>query len=259
MVIFRKRVIPVLLLKDRVLYKTIRFSEPKYVGDPLNVLRIFNDKEVDEIIFLDIAATPGGREPDYHFIEQLATECFMPVCYGGGVRDLDQVREIVRRGVEKVSLNSAVLEDDTLVRRAAQEFGSSTIVVSVDVRRERKGSYSVWSRGGTKRSRWELIPYLRSLEEDGAGEILLNSIDQDGTMSGYDLTLINLAAQAIGIPIIACGGAGSVEDLRTALDAGVSAAAAGSLFVFKGKHRAVLVSYPSSEAIDAMNQPNVRV
>lgn len=255
MVTFRKRVIPVLLLENRGLYKTVRFAEPKYVGDPFNALRIFNDKEVDEIIFLDMKATMKGREPDYDLIGQLATECFMPFCYGGGVRTVDHIRNIVKRGVEKVAMNSAAIEDSTLLKRAASEFGSSTIVVSVDVRKEQEEEYSVWSHGGTRKSPMRLIPYLRELEENGAGEILINSIDRDGTMSGYDLTLIRLATESVGIPVIACGGAGTMDDIRSVFELDVSAAAAGSLFVFRGKHRAVLVNYPTSESIDALNQP----
>jgi imidazole glycerol-phosphate synthase subunit HisF len=245
----RPRAIPVLLLAHEGLVKTTRFSGPKYVGDPLNAVRIFNEKEVDEIVLLDIEATPQERSPRFDLIAEIAQECFMPLAYGGGVRTLGDIERLVSIGVEKVALNSALFEAPGLLAEAARQFGSSTLVASIDVRHQILGGLSVWTHGGRRNTRQSPASVARRLESEGAGELLLNSIDRDGTMKGYDLDLVRSVSGSVGLPVIACGGAGSVSDLLGVLDAKASAAAAGSLFVFHGKHRAVLISYPDANAL----------
>jgi len=252
----RNRVIPVLLLQDNALVKTVRFKDPKYIGDPMNAVKIFNEKEVDELVFLDISATKANREPDYELIKNLATECFMPLCYGGGIKTLEQIKKIMQLGVEKIAINSAVAENIGFLKQASDEFGSSTIVVSVDVVKDFWGKYRVVSKSGSHKTNWKLEEYMKALEENGAGELLLNSLDNDGAQQGYDLKLIELVTKLVSVPVIACGGAGTMEHLEQALTSGSSAVAAGSLFVFKGKHRAVLISYPNPEIIDTLIKTN---
>lgn len=240
------RVIPCLLLHGRGLYKTIRFKRPQYLGDPINIVRLFNDKEADELIFLDITATVEGRGPPLDLLSTVTSECFMPLCYGGGVRTLEHMHSLYKLGVEKVSLNSIAVERPSFVTQAAKEFGSQSVVVSIDVRKRLLGGYRVCTEGGRKRSQLEPVRFAIEAENRGAGEILLNSIDRDGTMGGYDIDLLGQVSSAVNIPVIACGGAGSVQHLRDAVRlGGASAAAAGSMFVFQGRHRAVLISYPT--------------
>jgi cyclase len=253
MKVFRKRIIPVLLLKNGGLYKTVQFKDPRYVGDPANAVKIFNEKEVDELIFLDITATKEKREPDYDLIYHIATECFMPFCYGGGIRNIEQIRKIISLGVEKVVINSSAIEDMDFIREAVKEFASSTIVVAIDVKKDLFGSYRIFGVSGTKKADLKLDSYVKLLEESGVGEIFLNSIDRDGVMGGFDLKLIEQVSKNVTIPVIACGGGGSVEDLRSALQHGASSVAAGSFFVFKGKHRAVLINYPAPDVIDELS------
>ncbi|HOI72955.1 MAG TPA: AglZ/HisF2 family acetamidino modification protein [Syntrophales bacterium] len=245
------RVIPCLLLKGRGLVKTVRFKDPTYVGDPINAIKIFNDKEVDELAFLDITATIEKRPPPYQVISEIASECFMPLAYGGGIRSLQEIEKIFSLGVEKVCLNSAAVEDPDLVRNAAKAFGSQSIVVSVDVKKSLFGKYEIFTHGGRRNARKDILAHVRHMEEMGAGELLLTSIDRDGTQQGYDLELVGRVAEAVGIPVIACGGAGGLSDITAAVKRGAAAAAAGSLFVFHGRHRAVLISYPSREELDA--------
>lgn len=241
----RKRVIPCLLLKDRGLVKTVKFKSPKYVGDPINAIRIFNEKEVDELVLLDIEASMLGREPDYELIAEVAGECFMPICYGGGIRTLEHAQKIFALGVEKIALNTAAVNDIELLRKIADQFGSQSVVCSIDCKKSLLGRYSVYSQAGTKDSKVSPAEWARKAEDAGAGEIFLNSIDRDGTMQGFDIPLIKSVVAAVHIPVIACGGAGSIADLNEPFEkAGVSAVAAGSFFVFHGKHKAVLISYP---------------
>ena len=240
------RVIPVLLLDGDGLVKTEKFKNPKYVGDPLNAVKIFNEKEVDELAFLDIKATLENRTPPLEFLYQIAGECFMPLSYGGGIRELDQVADVLRVGIEKVIVNTFAVEDPTFVQRVAERHGSSTIAVSLDVKRSTFGRYEVCTHGGRVGTRLDPVELAVQMERMGAGELIVTAIDRDGTMQGYDLELIHRITEAVTIPVIASGGAGGVEDLGRAVnDAGAAAAAAGSLFVFKGKYRAVLISYPS--------------
>lgn len=245
----RPRIIPVMLLKGRGFYKTKQFRAPVYIGDPINTFRIFCEKEVDEIVVLDIEATNNGRGPRLDLIEDIASECFMPMAYGGGVRTIEQARSILRLGVEKIVLNSVALEEPEVISRIADLAGSSSVVVSIDAKKKMLGGYDSYIRGGTKRTGLDPMALARQAEQLGAGEILINSIDRDGTMKGYDLVLIEQVAKAVRVPVVACGGCGSIDDLESALDASASAAAAGSFFVFHGRHHAVLVSYPSAEEL----------
>lgn len=238
------RVIPCLLLRNGGLVKTIEFKEAKYVGDPINAVRIFNDKEVDELLFLDIGATAAGAGPSFRLLEDIASEAFMPFGYGGGISDLDHVSRLFSIGIEKVVLNTAAAKNPRLVEQAATIVGSSGVVVSVDVRRDRSGRTSVFVNGGKDDLRRSPADYARELEGMGAGEIVLTSIDRDGTQAGYDLELIRDVASSVSIPVVASGGAGTLDHFREAVDSGASAVAAGSMFIFHGRHRAVLIRYP---------------
>ena len=244
------RVIPVLLLKGSGLVKTVRFKEPRYLGDPRNAVKIFNDKEVDELTLLDITATPEGREPNYDLIREIANEAFMPVAYGGGITNAAQARRILNMGVEKVVVNSIAFENPDVITEMADRFGSQSVVASIDARKTLLGRYEVMTRSGTLKQRVDPVLAAQTMEAKGAGEILINAIDRDGTMTGYDLNLIRQVAQSVSIPVVACGGAGSVQDMAQAVrEAGASAVAAGSLFVYHGKHRAVLITYPDPQLL----------
>lgn len=242
---YRARVIPCLLLRGHGLVKTRKFKDPVYVGDPVNAVRIFSEKEVDELVLLDIDASREGRGPDYELVAEIAGECFMPVAYGGGVRSLEQVRKLIRSGVEKVVINSAACESVAVIREAADVFGSQAVVVGVDVRKTLLGGYKVVAKSASVETRLKLEEHVRNVVAAGAGEIFLNSVDRDGQMAGYDLDLIRSVTQCVDVPVVACGGAGSVDHLTQAVrDAGASAVSAGSMFVFHGRHRAVLINYP---------------
>lgn len=244
------RVIPVLLLQNYGLYKSVKFKDHRYIGDPINAIKIFNDKEVDELVFLDIQASVKKQEPNYQTISDIASECFMPLCYGGGIKSVRQIEKILYAGVEKVSLNTAAFENPKLVDEAAKEFGSSTIVVSIDVKRTLLSGYRVFTNSGKVDTKMNPVEYAIKMEELGAGELFVNSIDADGTMTGYNINLINKVTSAVGIPVIACGGAGSIKDMQDVVqEANASAVAAGSFFVFQGKHRAVLITYPNKEEL----------
>lgn len=246
----RPRIIPCLLLRGgTALVKTIKFGEPRYVGDPLNAIRIFNEKEVDELVLLDISATTEGREPDCARLAELAGECFMPAAYGGGLRTLAAIGRVLATGFEKVVLGTVAAEDPALIAAAAREFGAQSVVACLDVQRDWRGRPLVVTRGATRKTGETALAAARRLAGLGVGELLLQAVDRDGTMRGYDLELVREVAGEVNIPVIACGGAGSFADLRAALDAGATSAAAGSLFVFYGPHRAVLISYPEAEEV----------
>lgn len=251
----RARIIPCLLVHQGGLVKTTRFAEHKYVGDPLNAVRIFNEKQVDELIILDIDATVHGREPNYSLISSLASVCRMPLCYGGGVKSVEEIIRIIGLGVEKVALGSAAADDPGLIESAAQRVGSQSIVAVMDVKKSGLlGRYEVFTRNGTKKAGLNPVEMARKVEALGAGEILVNSVDRDGTMKGYDLTLIDSVRDAVRLPMTALGGASSLEDMRMLVDRyGVIGAAAGSLFVFKGKYRAVLIQYPQPGVKDSLS------
>jgi imidazole glycerol-phosphate synthase subunit HisF len=247
--VLRPRIIPSLLLKNGALVKTVGFSAPKYVGDPINAVRIFNEKEVDELVVLDIDASKLGAPPDFELIRRLAVECRMPLCYGGGVRSLQDFERIISLGVEKVAVGSAFVSNPDLVREAARVVGNQSVVVVLDARGGGvEGPHEVWTHSGTRRVTGSPSELARRAEGLGAGEILLNSISRDGTMEGYDLDLIASVRSAVGLPVTALGGAGSLTDIGELFSAfGVIGAGAGSLFVFKGKLRAVLISYPGPD------------
>lgn len=244
----RIRIIPVLLIKNGGLVKSVKFKHHKYVGDPINAVRIFNEKEVDEIVILDISATQQNLAPNIQQISEIAGEAFMPMAYGGGIKTIEQIKEIFYSGIEKVVLNKTALENPELINLAAKQFGSQSVVASIDVRKDLFGRYRVYSDCGTKNTGLSVMDFARKMESAGAGELFLNSIDQDGTFEGYDLRLINEVSHAVSIPVVACGGAGLLDDFRNAVSqGGASAVAAGSMFVFQRPHRAVLISYPKQE------------
>ncbi len=249
----RPRVMPCLLLKNGSLVKTVKFKDPGYIGDPINAIRIYNEKEVDELIFLDICATHEKRKPPFKVLEEIASECFMPVAYGGGIRDLDEIKTIFNLGIEKVSLNSYAAEKPEFVRQAADKFGSQSIVVSIDVKKRLFGKYEVFTHGGRQGTGVSPWAYARRAQDLGAGEILLTSIDRDGTQEGYDLDLIQRVTAEVDIPVIACGGAGKIEDFGQAIKgAGASACAAGSMVVYYGRNRAVLINFPTRAELDTV-------
>ena len=245
------RVIPSLLIKDKGLVKTVKFNNPKYVGDPINAVKIFNDKEVDELVILDITATAERRKPDFEYIADIASEAFMPFGYGGGIRAVEDVKRLLSMGVEKVIINSKAVEDPDFVKEVADVIGSQSVVVSIDVKKSLLGKYIIYSNGGKKKSNLDLIDYIKKVQSLGAGELFINSIDRDGTLNGFDIELIRTITEQMSIPVIACGGAGRLEDLKEAINkGGASAVAAGSIFVFHGKHRAVLIDYPAVEKLE---------
>ncbi len=244
------RVIPCLLLKNQGLVKTVKFKDPKYVGDPINAVKIFNDKEVDELLFLDITATRDRKRPPMKVIAEIASECFMPLAYGGGIRSMEDVRQIFAVGVEKVCINTHAVEEPEFIRQASDIFGNQSIVVSLDVKKSIFGKYEVHTHGGTKNRRLDPVDHAVRMEQMGAGELILNSIDRDGTQQGFDIDLIRKVTSAVNIPVVACGGAGTVAHFREAVkQGGASAVSAGSMFVFHGKHRAVLISYPGQDEL----------
>jgi cyclase len=230
--------------------KTTRFGRPVYLGDPINAVKIFNDKEVDELVFLDIDASKLNRTPNFHLLKTITDECFMPLAYGGGIRMIEQVQQLLTIGVEKAIINTACFEDPAFVQKTAKSFGSSTLVGSMDVKRNLFGKKTVYVKGGALNTGVGPVDYARRLEDLGVGEILLNSIDQDGSMKGYDVGLVESVCNAVSIPVVACGGAGVIGDFVQAKRAGASGVAAGSMFVFQGPHKAVLISYPSNKQIE---------
>lgn len=248
----KHRVIPCLLIQQGGLVKTRRFANPKYVGDPINAIRIFNDKEVDELIVLDISASREKREPDYAAIEEFAGECFMPLCYGGGIRTVEQARRIFSLGVEKISLQSAALENPSLISQVADRFGSQSVVVSIDIKKNWRGKPQIYSSAAKKTLSLPWLDHLQACIKAGAGEVIINSVDRDGLMGGMDLELIRQASTLISVPLIAVGGVGKLSDIKAGVDAGASAVAAGSFFVFHGIHRAVLITYPRYHELETL-------
>jgi cyclase len=247
---FRPRVIPILLLKNLGLVKSIKFKDHRYIGDPINAVKIFNDKKADELVFLDILASREGRTPNHQLIQKIADESNMPFAYGGGIKSLENIRDALKYGAEKVVINSAAITNTAFVKQAADEFGTSTIVVSVDVKKNFFGKYKVYTHSGTTKTDMDPLSVCLQLEKAGAGEIILNSIDQDGTMEGYDIDLIKLVTKETSIPIVATGGASSLENFKSAVySGGASAVAAGSMFVFHGSRRAVLISFPTQSEL----------
>lgn len=239
------RVIPVLLLRNRGLVKTVKFKEHKYVGDPINAVKIFNEKEVDELCFLDIDASKEGREPPFDYLREIAGECFMPLSYGGAVRSIDHIRRLIQSGIEKVVINTQAIINPDFIREATDTFGSSTIVGAMDIKKNFWGKYHVYSHAQKTTLSVEPVEHAVALQKMGVGEIFVNNVDHDGMMNGYDFNIIKDITRSIDVPVIACGGGSSIEDIdRVINESGASAAAAGSFFVFHGKHRAVLITYP---------------
>lgn len=238
------RVIPVLLIQDGGLVKSVKFRNYKYVGDPINAVKIFNDKEVDEICILNISASREKQGPDTEHVAQIVSEAFMPVAYGGGVSSLGQAEKLFYHGVEKIVLNYAAMHQPKLITDIASRYGNQAVMVSLDYKANLFGKTSVYTLNGSENTKKSPLELAKEVESRGAGEILLNSIERDGTYRGYDVEMIRSVHEAVNIPIIACGGAGSMDDFSKAKQAGASAVAAGSMFVFQRPHNAVLISYP---------------
>lgn len=249
----RPRIIPCLLVHDKGLVKTEHFKNPRYLGDPLNAVRIFNEKECDELMVVDIDATRESNEPDYALIRNLAAECRMPLCYGGGIKTVEQARNIFSLGVEKVAVSSAAIQRPELVREIAEQVGSQSVVVVLDVKKKLLGGYEVYTHNGKKETGKNPVDLARMFQEMGAGEIVINSIERDGAMKGYDLNLVEKVRNAITLPLTVLGGAGKLSDIGELIQTyGIIGASAGSLFVFKGTYKAVLINYPNWEEKDKL-------
>lgn len=241
----RPRIIPVLLLRNNVLVKTIGFKNEKYIGDPINAVHIFNDLQADELVFLDIDASAQQRSIDVDFVRKVGEEADMPFAVGGGIRSIEQIRALIAAGAEKVVISSYAIENPDFIRSASEEFGSSTVAVCMDVKKKFLGSNVVWTQGGKKSSSYKPVDFAKLMEEKGAGELIVQSIDKDGSMSGYDIDLIRSISEVVTIPVVALGGAGTYEDLKDAWKNGfANGLAAGSLFVYQSTRRGVLINYP---------------
>lgn len=253
----RPRIIPCLLVHDKGLVKSVHFKNHKYVGDPINAVRIFNEKEVDELMVIDIDATVENREPDYKMIANLAAECRMPLCYGGGVKTVEQAQKIFSLGVEKIAISSVVFEDLSLIQRMVEKVGTQSVVVVLDVKKKLLGGYEVYTHNGKKKTGKNPVVFAAELEKFGVGEIVINSIDQDGLMKGYDIDLIERIRDVISIPMTVLGGAGTLADIGQLIKKfGIIGASAGSLFVFKGVYKAVLINYPTRAEKDVLIKGN---
>jgi imidazole glycerol-phosphate synthase subunit HisF len=247
----RSRIIPCLLLDGKRLVKTKQFTNPRYVGDPLNTIKIFSEKEVDEIILLDISVNRAQLAPSFDYIKQLADECFMPLCYGGGIRKIEDAARLIDLGVEKLAINATSLSDTKLIEQIAQRYGKQSVVAIMDVKISSGGDYRVWSFSAAQHTTHTPMSWAKLMQSVGAGEILVSSMDRDGTRKGYDYTLIEATASSVDIPVIAYGGANHFEDCaRVVMETGASAAAASSIFIYKGKLDGILVSYPSTHDIE---------
>jgi imidazole glycerol-phosphate synthase subunit HisF len=253
------RVIPCLLINNQGLVKTIKFKNERYIGDPINAVKLFNDKEVDEIILLDIGVTSKNQEPNYALIEEIASECFIPLCYGGGVKSISQMHKIYALGVEKISLSSKAINDMNFIKEAVNIFGSQSVVVTLDYKKTFFGKKTIYICNGKTKTKFTLEEYVNILNEVGVGEIVLNSIDNDGTMLGYDKELIKTVSKRTKIPIVALGGAGNLNDMIEIIkEANITAAAAGSLFVYHGKLKGILINYPKFDDIQSMMNSEVK-
>jgi imidazole glycerol-phosphate synthase subunit HisF len=242
----RVRIIPILLLKNGGLYKTVKFKNPNYLGDPINTVKIFNEKEADELALLDYNASFDGKGIDFEKIAEIAGEAFMPLSYGGGIKNFSDAKKVFDAGFEKVILNSILFTDINIVRQIGNIYGAQAVVASIDVKKNIFGKYKVYSHSGTKATGHNPIEWAKALEQNGVGEIIINSIERDGTWEGYDEVLIKSIAEVVNVPVIACGGAANVDDLKKAVSVGASAVAAGSMFVYQKKGMGVLVNFPSN-------------
>jgi len=247
----RPRIIPCLLVSNRGLVKTVNFKDPKYVGDPINAVRIFNEKEADELIILDIDATTFGKEPDYKSIAYWASECRMPLCYGGGIKTVEQAQRILSLGVEKIAISAEAISNPKIITKIAERVGSQSVVVVLDVKKKLFGGYDIVTHNATKIVKQNMVDFAVKAVALGAGEIVINSVDLDGTMKGYDMELIKKFKSSISTPLTVLGGAGKLSDIETLFkEFGIIGASAGSLFVFKGIYKAVLINYPDPEIKD---------
>ena len=243
--VLENRVIPCLLIKNRGLFKTINFKNPSYLGDPMNITKIFNSKEVDELVILDIQASKKGSCPDFDFLQDISSECFMPLSYGGGIKTIKDISKLISIGIDKVIINNHATKDISFIEKVVEEFGSSTVVGSIDIKKSFFGAYKVFDHVTKKNTSLNPVEFSKLLADYGIGELLINSVDNDGIMKGYDLSIIKEISESVNIPVIACGGAGTLDDIKKVIKyAGVAAAAAGSLFVYNGIHKAVLINYP---------------
>jgi len=245
----KTRIIPTLLLKNRGFYKGIKFKNHNYVGDPINIIKIFNEKEVDELIIFDIIASKENKPIDFSYLKEVVSEAFMPIGYGGGIKTIEDAQKLFSIGIEKVILNTNAILDFELVQKLVDKFGSQSIVFSLDYKKKLFGKYKVFIKSGTKKTKYSPIDIALKMEKLGVGEIILNAIDKDGTFSGYDVETIQQIASKINIPIIASGGAKDLKDFKLAKMAGAHACGAGSMFVYHMPHRAVIISYPKYEEI----------
>lgn len=250
----KPRIIPCLLIRDKGLVKTYKFANDKYLGDPINAVKIFNEKLVDELMVIDIDATSKNLEINFELIKKFSEEARMPICYAGGVNELSQVKKIIELGVEKIGISYGGIINPNLIQEAAKLVGSQSIVAILDAKKNFFGGYSVYSHNGTKDTGWKVQDLARKLVNKGAGEIVINSIDNDGAMSGFDHKLIKLIKDNVSVPITVIGGAGSINDMESVLDEfGLIGISAGSMFVFNGKYKAVLINYLSEEEKQKLN------
>lgn len=245
----RVRVIPVLLIDKGKLVKTVKFRKPNYIGDPVNAVKIFNDKEVDEIILLDISATNEDRGPDYEKIEEICSEAFMPFAYGGGINNISQVDLLFQLGIEKVVLNSILSTDLELVKQVSEKYGAQSVVASIDIKKNLFGKYNVYTHSGERKIKGTIEDYIKKVLKAGVGELFVNSIDRDGTFQGFDLNLIEQLSKLSEVPLVACGGAQNVECITKAIKNGASAVAAGSMFIYRGEQKGILINYPSQSLL----------
>ena len=251
----KHRVIPCLLLMDGGIVVTRKFQKPNYVGDPINIARIYNDKEVDELVVLDISATKNRSNPSYSIIERLAAECFMPLTYGGGISSVQQAREIFSLGVEKICIQSAALNNISIINDLSDTFGNQSIVISIDVKRNFLGNLKLYSSSRNRYNAMNWKEFLTMAVNAGAGEVILNAVHNDGRMCGFDTKLINEAFNAVNVPLVAVGGLGSIHDIQHAIESGASAVGGAAFFIYQGKHNAVLVTYPDYDELVKVTTP----
>jgi cyclase len=256
----RPRIIPCLLVHQNGLVKSVQFKNYKYIGDPINAVRIFNEKQSDELMLIDIDATVGKYEPNYKLIQNIASECRMPLCYGGGIKNAEQAQKIFSLGVEKIALSSVLIDTPNLITEIASKVGSQSVVAVLDIKKKKLGGYELYTHNGKKATGINPFDFIKIIEELGAGEIVINSIDNDGMMNGYDLNLVEKARISTSLPLTVLGGAGSVTDIGNLIkNYGIIGAAAGSLFVFKGVYKAVLINYPSTLEKDNIINTNLLI
>lgn len=250
----QNRVIPCLLIQDNKLVKTVKFKSPQYIGDPVNAIKIYNEKEVDELIVVDISKNRFENGPNFNLIKQMADECFMPVCYGGGISNIDQIQKILKIGIEKIAVNTAIMPDTKLISQAANKFGSQCIVVALDIKKNWLGKYKVTFSSGDQMIDTDIIDFAKTAEKAGAGEILINNIDRDGTWEGFDVEMIRKISSNVSIPVIAAGGAGNLGHIKDAITFGkASAVAIGSMAVYQSKGMGVLINFPKTNMLEEIN------